>query len=410
MTDDTSLAPIHIGQLATEYQRVVQKARAAERQQLEGYGAKLAVLVEQYDQVKPAPPKPLTIPAIFGRQHDENFISDYLAYALDPGRNGIGEAPLAQLLNLCDIDAADLPLEDVTIHREYQLENGRIDLLLEWEDMLVLGIENKILSTEGTGQTRYYAKVVPRLFEGTSYHLVYLTRDGHKAGSSKFQSISYVQLLVALRNVAATSATTLRQRVVWDDFLEHLEVYIIMSDPDHFEFSEKAKLYIEHQTMLHDLENTFKKEWNEALAYLEEQLHTHLEGGPWITRFHGTRYNFHQVLKPSWHSAGLSIHYEYWFTVARLNRRELTFMVDVESKRADEFLARFDARYPSLETDYRERGIRYRPPNRKNAIAWKAYPITQDIDQVARTFIDAFTEFRFLEKEIDTVLAELIQE
>jgi hypothetical protein len=410
MTDDTSLARIRIGQLASEYQRVVQKARTAERQRLEGFRAKLSALEQQYDQVKPASPKPITIPAIFGRQHDENFISDYLAYVLDPAENGIGEAPLAQLLHLCGIEAGDLPLEEVMIHREYQLENGRIDLLLEWEDMLVLGIENKILSAEGTGQTRYYAKVVPRLFEGTPYHLVYLTRDGHKAGSSKFQSISYAQLLAALRNVAVTSATSSRQRFLWDDFLEHLEVYIIMSDPDHFEFSEKSKLYIEHQTMLHDLENTFKKEWNEALAYIEQQLYTHLKGGPWITRFYGTKYNFHQVLKPSWDLAGLSIHYEYWFTVARLNRRELTFMVDVESKRADEFLARFDSHYPSIETKYRERGIRYRPRNRKFAIAWKAYPITQDIDQVARTFIDAFTEFRFLEKEIDAILAELVEE
>jgi hypothetical protein len=381
----------------------LQNDREAERERLNSYRSRLVDLVQQHAQAESSPPKPLTIPAIFGRSYNEKFISNYLAYILDPAKNGIGEAPLAQLLQICELDTADLSLTDVTIHREYPLEDGRIDLLLEWEDRLILGIENKIFSAEGPGQTKYYARQIPKLFEGTPQHLLYLTRGGQMADSKQFQSVSYKQLLAALKNISLTADTGVRQRVIWDDFLEHLEVYIIMSDPDHFEFSEKSQLYIEHLAMFHDLENVFKTEWGRAIDYIEQQLYSNLEGGPWKTNFNRTRYTYHQVFKPTWESPGLWVHYEYWLTVKSLKEGKIQFMVDVERKQKDEFLARFDQRSLSLKTEYQQRDIQYRPPKRKDAIAWKTFPIAPDIDQVAQTFIDAFAVFRFLEKEIDDV-------
>lgn len=69
-----------------------------------------------------------------------------------------------------------------------------------------------------------------------------------------------------------------RRRVLWEDLLEHLEVYIVMSDPTHFEFSEKAGLYLTHQNMIDDLVSTFNREWGEAVAFIEQQLRANLRG------------------------------------------------------------------------------------------------------------------------------------
>jgi hypothetical protein len=398
---------MNIQQLVTQYQDILHKEQKVECRRLNDYQASLAALVEQHARARPGPTKPLTIPVIFGRSHDENFISDYLAYVLDPAKNGIGDAPLAELLRLCDIDTVDLPLAEVTVHREYPLESGRIDLLLEWEDVLVLGIESKIFSPEGAGQTVYYARVMRELFEDTPYHLVYLTRGGWKASSRRFQPVSYEQLLSAFRNVSLPSDVDMRQRVLWEDFLEHLEVYIVMAEPDHFEFSEKARLYIEHQGMIQDLEAAFKREWASALAYIEQQVYAQLQGGPWETYFNTNRYVWHKVFKPAWNQPKLSVHYEYHFAQSSFEKGELGFSVDAERARASECFDLFDQRYPSLEATYRERGILYRPPNRRIAIAWKTYPISQDIEQIALVFVEALAEHRFLESEIDAVVAEL---
>ena len=95
----------------------------------------------------------MTIPRIFGRPYDENFISDYLAYILIRARTGSGLPPLEAFLKLCQIDTMNIPLEHAHIRREYGLDGGRIDLLIECgESLAVVGIENKIYSSEEVGK------------------------------------------------------------------------------------------------------------------------------------------------------------------------------------------------------------------------------------------------------------------
>ncbi len=397
--------------LTQQYKNILHAEQAAEHTQLKHYQDTLLDLSQQYAQTPTRPPKPLTIPAIFGRSHHENFISDYLAYLLNPTKNGIGTGPVAQLLTLCGLEPTDVPLDEVIIHREYTVGNGRIDLLLEWEETLVVGIENKIYATEGQGQTQSYAREIQRLFKDTPCcHFIYLTRGGHKAKSKDFQPISYKDLIEAFQQVPISINTGTRQLVLWNDFLEHVKEYIIMADPDHFNFSEKSKLYIEHRSMLRDLEKTFKNEWAAAIGYLEGKVYGHLDGGPWSTHFNRTRHHWHQILKPTWNLSKLSVHHEYWFSDSSLKSQDISFKIDVERKQANDFLTRFAQRYPSLEPEYQRKDILYRPPNRKHALAYKRYPISQDIDQIAQVFIDAFAEFRFLEPEIDAVLAEMSQD
>lgn len=397
-----------IQRLAAEYQSLLQKERDAERERLGDYETRLDDLEDRFAHAKGPPSKPLTIPAVFGRSYDENFISDYLAYAIDPSRNGIGEAPLERFLSLCGIDPVERPLADVVVHREYYLEGGRIDLLLEWEDTMVLGIENKILSAEGLDQTRYYAQVMARKFAVVPYHLIYLTRTGDRASSDEFQPVSYKQVGEALRQVQISPDTTARHRVLWEDFLEHLEEYIIMSDPSHFEFSEKAELYLEHRTMIEDLVSAFGREWGEAVSFIEQQLKVQLDGGPWtIDWSKGVSTYWKPIFKPAWKSQTLFAHYEFWFNLDTFCRGDFWLMAEVEGQEADHFLALFDQRYPSLKVHYDGKGIKHHPKERKQAIAWKKYATSQNIEEVVRAFIDAFDEFRFLESEIDQVLVEL---
>lgn len=394
--------------LIAAYELLLQKEQEAERAHVGDYAACLAALEAEFAQARGAAAKPLTVPAIFSRSYDENFISDYLAYILDPARNGIGEAPLARLLELCGIEAGDLPLGDVTVHREYSLRGGRIDLLVEWKGALILGIENKILSAEGQGQTAYYAHRIPDEFPGLDYHLVYLTRTGEPAGSEEFRPVSYARLVEALRRVRLPADMPARRRVLWEDLLEHLEVYIVMSDPTHFEFSEKAGLYLTHQNMIDDLVSTFNREWGEAVAFIEQQLRANLEGGPWTANWsRGASTSWKPVFKPDWQSQDLFVHFEYWLGPAEFHRGNLCFMAEAEGSRADRFHELFAQRFPGLKGRYEERHIAYRPRRRKQAMAWKEYSLSQDVEQVAQVFIEAFEEFRFLEGEIDRVLDQM---
>jgi len=302
-------------------------------------------------------------------------------------------------------DTNDVPLDEVIIHREYTAGTGRIDLLLEW-DALVVGVENKILSVENDGQTPYYAAEIPKLFRDSKHCFIYLTRGGRKAESEKFAPVSYSELRDALRSVSVTPSTGARQMVLWYDFLEHLEAYITMDNPEQFTFSKKAQLYIEHQPMLDDLETTFKQEWSSAIDYLERELRKRLPLG-WETAFNRTRYQWHLVTKPAWRTVNVNVSYYYFLSAAHLNRQEIVFVLDAEGKRPKGFLDRFDERYPALEQAYRARELTYRPRDRTKAIAWKEYPASQNIDEIPDIFAEAFEEFNFLESEVDAVLAAM---
>lgn len=39
-----------------------------------------------------------TIPSVFNKTYDENFLSDYIVYILDPLQNGVGLEPLIRVI------------------------------------------------------------------------------------------------------------------------------------------------------------------------------------------------------------------------------------------------------------------------------------------------------------------------
>ncbi len=96
----TYAAPMSL--LKGEYDRLVHGELNRDRMILDG--------LERIWQGLPEQQRPRTIPFIFGRTYDENFISTYLAHVLDPAYNGIGPEPLQRLLALagCEANVDDL--------------------------------------------------------------------------------------------------------------------------------------------------------------------------------------------------------------------------------------------------------------------------------------------------------------
>ena len=101
-----------------------------------------------------------TFAHIFRHDYKENFISDWLAYLLNPEKMGT-EEPLLAFFKITKTDSCELKFLDLVIEREYDLEDcGRIDLYLESES-IIMGIENKINSgfTSTNQLDKYYRKI-----------------------------------------------------------------------------------------------------------------------------------------------------------------------------------------------------------------------------------------------------------
>ena len=390
--------------LRTSYDAVIQLEQQQDTQLLRDYTSQLETIYRTYEKLPATTPRPDTIPAIFNRTYDENFFSDYLAYVLNPDRNGLGTGPLRALLGLVSAEFDDIEIQEVEVYREFSLDSGRIDLLILIDESLVVGIENKIFSSEGVNQTGYYAEVISKEFPDHNHALVFLSPRGTKPVSKYFKAVSYKKLLDTFQALSYDWTADIKKSVLWDDFLQHLEEYIV-SEKKSFELSERAQLYIENYGMLNDLERALADDWGKLLDFIQAKLNTHIQNGDWGINFN-KGYTYHQAYKTSWSQTDLSIHYEFFFDRSRLAKEVLDFMFDIEGKGARKYLALFDKKYPELIEAYRKRNIDYRPNHRKISIAWKTYVYDSPFIDWDQAFIDAFDDFAFLTPHIEEVLAE----
>jgi hypothetical protein len=357
-----------------------------------------------------------TIPAIFRRTYDEKFISDYLAYILDPFRNGIGTEPLQALLSLAFDNALEIDLEKVSVYREYTFNNayyGRIDLLLilgEEGESGVVGIENKIYATEGGSQTISYAQGFENDFPDTDHFLIYLTPDGRQPASQVFKPVSYFRLCQVLREIHYPILDDIHKCVIWEDFLAHLEEYIVMADGK-FELSGKTRLYLEYRQVLEMLNNAFAQDSQKVYDYVTAVIKDYF-GEDWNFGFQG-RNSFQEFRRKTWEFDNYYLFYQYRFSRENLLIKDQfpVMLGAYQGKRAKSFIDWFKENNKQIIELCNSYEMEAYPTkaDEKNTIliAYKIYPcIEQDISKMEKQLLLAAEEFNVFTPIIDEAVRE----
>lgn len=351
----------------------------------------------------------VTIPVIFRRAYDENFISDYLAHILNPIHSGLGYSALQSLLTFggvsCNLDSNDAV--GLQVFREYQLsEESRIDILIVIKRAkVIISIENKIFSSEGFKQTLRYSQAIRESFPAYTHVLFFLTPSGAPASSSEFKSLSYAELLIALRSFQPINVSE-RDRFIYQDFLLHVENYIMKSV--NLKLSQKSLLYLNNAEMITDLQEAFSQDASSIFQVVAEIIKGFFAGvsEDWEYSFSDGR-GYQQVWKKHWKTNQLWVHYEFWFSRDSLfTDPEISFMIDAEGKQKDSFLQKFDQLQGKLKGKYQSAAIQYRPKSRGLALAFKNYKFQLSPDNLDRSAIESFfqkiiNEMLFLVEPID---------
>ncbi len=368
--------------------------------ELQEYHTRLEILTKSTEML-PDGRRTETIPTIFGKVFDENFISDYLAYILNPKKNGVGTSPLRKFVENfkenITINEAEIDFNKVTMNREYTLKNNRrIDLLIKVDNSLIIGIENKIFSKEGDKQTKDYAECINKEFIDYTRLLCYLTPRKDSPESTKFISLSYDQLGKLLRDINYDFTENIRKSVIFNDFIIHLEEYIVNKK---LVVNEKTKLYIDNHEIINDLSDNFNSDAESVFNAVESLIKSYFSGSEWKFWFKSSR-EYQQIYKDDWLKDDLYIHYEYHFSATDLLlKNKIKFMVDVERDRRDDFIKRYKDIQDKDKKIYQEKGIEFLPNKRLNAIAYKEYPFT--LENLESVLEKSLEEFVFLEKLID---------
>ncbi len=285
--------------------------------QIQELETELFFLEREFATLPPERKRRLTIPAIFHRAYDELFITEYLEYILDPRSNGIGVAPILMMLalaeNTTEVEAIIDP-SSVIITREYtfsSIPNRRIDLLLQ-ANGIILAIENKIGTGESESQTIDYAKGISQDFPDLDYYLIFLTPKGDIPSSCKFKAVSYSDMLSAFRRIPFSPLIDIHKAVIWEDFLCHLEDYIIM-DAKKLLLGSKTNLYIKHLETISVLRKEFEEDASRVFDMAISIIKPHFANDwePYIRQSTPYQYFIH----PDWHfNERYYVYFEFYFT------------------------------------------------------------------------------------------------
>ncbi len=355
-----------------------------------------------------------TIPQIFKKSFDENFISDFLAYILDPNYNGVGIEPLLRLVEenpnaigiLKSLNLADK--SNVTVIREYTFQCGRrIDILINVNDNLVIGLENKIFSNESLNQTKDYANSISIEFPDSEYALFFLTLNGVKADSEDFIPMSYAQLISKLKKVKFDYRDNIRKKVIFDDFILHIEEFMMSKKAN--KVSDQTRLYLEYRDTIEKLDRFYREDSITIFQEFEGMVKSVFEGEEWVINVKEGR-GYQLVYKRKWDIAGLFIHHEFWISNDTILLEPTFFyMIEVEGKQRDIFLTLFNKEHENIKNVYSEKNIEYRPDKRKHAIAFKELDNFFRPDyKIENKLIDVISDWKFIEEAIERAYDEYL--
>ena len=377
---------------------------------LKSISGRLDLLKNIYKYLPVTQKRLLTIPAIFGRSYDENFISDYLAYILDPKLNGVGIEPLQLLLSKIknNDNKEELEIEDIEIIREYNLgDHGRIDFIIKLGDAGVLGIENKITSLEGENQTVAYAKGIKLEFPDQEHYMVFLSPTGLIPSSKKFAAISYGDIYKLLRDIPFPVLDDIHKVVIWEDFLAHLEGYIIMNEGK-LELTEKTSLYIENYKMFSDLRSSYEQDADRIYEFITESIKNSF-GEVWTFNFKGKQ-SWQEITRDSWKLENFRVFFQYLFSRDLLLLDDYPYMLGVYpcNQSSRHFLDWLKKNQPKIKEICSQNSMEAYGPKRGTAsylIAHKSFPLKIDnITMIDQQFIAAADEFLVFQPIMDKAL------
>ena len=257
-----------------------------------------------------------TIAHIFRNEEKENFISDWLAFLLNPEYTGSTE-PLSALLELASVTET-VDVSDISIIREYAFKDQRrIDFLIETSSHII-GIENKIWSGLQKDQLKDYQDQLSKdeVLKGRTLIMILLYPQRNKSlpihsaeDLCSFRPVTYEDLVAEFRKIKFNIFDNLRATVLMEDYIVHMEEYIMKETSDAAVNWDMWHFEAEHRDRITELKRSLKDSRNQFDKYIADRMdaitRNREDRDQWKKTMTGT---YFQLYKTNWKN-GL-VHFE----------------------------------------------------------------------------------------------------
>lgn len=218
------------------------------------------ILSEELNSIKVKKLQKNFLDVISRNRYDENLISNWLSFLLNPEINGVGNKPLYAMLNALKLDNNIDIQKFKTIDREKTTDtNKRMDLLIKYSNTWII-IENKINSAENGIQTKDYYEYIMKQYEVISGKVepifIYLKPNYNKSIPSEksFKEITYGDFIIQLRKIKETDFEEPSKYRYLDEFIRVGECYMKQEE---FEINDEIKFYVKNYEKLLQIEKDY---------------------------------------------------------------------------------------------------------------------------------------------------------
>lgn len=355
---------------------------------------------------------------IIKRGRDENFISYFLAFLLDGDKNGIGNKPLLSLIESIEKGVSrQYRFSNYKVHREWVFANQRrIDVLIVNDDeQIVIGIENKIGTGECWNQTKDYEISIYQEFSGYKSILIFLAPyKANSITSEKFISINYHKLFDIFSKLQIIDFHEIDSFKFFQDFLLHINYnFINRKEMDKVTF-EKALLYAENKKIIDDIKNSYDLigcQFIDDTADIARNYFNQYQENTWTVNFPKTS-EWKQITKIGWVTKELNVHFEWWLKPTDYfgERDIIQFMVDFEGPKSKELISLAKTKH-NCKKEVEDNGFSFFPQKRPHGIMYREYPLNKPFYKMVENektdfFHSAYNNSLFVIPIVDNILME----
>ncbi len=392
-------------------EEIVSKYHLIENSDFQKYKTLINDIVQKYNNIPKDRPRRITFLDIINKTFDENSTSDFLAFILNPFKNGLGSLPIKYLIENYVDDIENISFNDITITREFTFkDSSRIDILIELPyDNIIIAIENKIFSKEGYQQTKKYEQNLKELYPDNNLVCFYLSPfSKSNLTSSLFHWVTYNELYNKLTKITIDKFNELDNLKFYQDFLVHINEKLTKNME--MKLTEKSRLYFDNLEIIEDIKNSATEDANKYFNFVEQITKDYFneKGNDWLFNFSPDRV-WQIIQKNNWIRPDLNIHFEFWFNkITLISRDYIEFGIEVEWKRKNEFLTKIEANKELLSMIEQSK-FKFRPKNRSIAICYNSFKLEKKLyqmqsNEIQDLFYNIYNEYDFLIEYVDKEL------
>lgn len=255
------------------------------------------------------------LPVLFRQATNENFISAYLAFLLNPAKSNIALKLIEKLYEHCGYkdELISLGRGNYEVRCEYSLpdDRSRIDIVVLRNDKIFIAIENKILSTEGFLQTNKYADFIKNKQEDSDYPTacIFLTPKGTSPKDPRFKPLSYKKLYDYIRECLSIADFSVDEYFFIRHFLNYIKERFMEGKKGFSEFSELSREFVKYKDFLNEVQQEYEKQaksiFNDLLAKAFRSTFKPEDG--WDIFSWGETRDFQLISKEKWNNGAIHL-------------------------------------------------------------------------------------------------------